>query len=78
MAVLPRDDALARRKVAWVWALSFVPVLLIAVALMHFGIDLTLGLTEFGLAMLAGNLAFVPASWLRGRASTPVDSGRPS
>jgi len=46
----------------WVRPLR-APVLLAAI-LMHAGIDLTLGLTEFGLAMLAGNLAFLPAGWL--------------
>ena len=33
--------------------------------LMHIGIGLALGLIEFGLAMIAGNLAFVSGRWLR-------------
>ena len=49
-----------------IWVRPLRPLLLAAAVLMHLGIDLTLGLTEFGLAMLAGNLAFVSGPWLRG------------
>jgi hypothetical protein len=34
--------------------------------LMHLGIDFILGLTEFGLTMIAANLAFVSGAWIRG------------
>ena len=34
-------------------------MMVVAMILLHVGIDLTLGLTEFSLAMIAGNLAFV-------------------
>jgi hypothetical protein len=54
-----------------VWVRKLRPALLVAVALMHLGIDLLLGLTEFGLAMLAANLAFVSGPWLRGLVSGP-------
>jgi hypothetical protein len=49
-----------------VWIRPLRPLVLVAMALMHFGIDLLLGLTEFGLAMIAANLAFVSGAWLRG------------
>ena len=49
-----------------IWVRKLRPLLLVAVASMHLGIDLLLGLTEFGLAMLAANLAFVSGPWLRG------------
>lgn len=48
-----------------VWVRKLRPLLLGSVVLMHIGIDLTLGLTEFAVAMLAGNLAFVSGPWLR-------------
>lgn len=48
-----------------IWSRILRPLLLASVCLMHVGIDLTLGLTEFGLAMVAGNLAFVSGPWLR-------------
>ena len=61
-----------------VWVPALRPLLLAVVVLMHAGVALTLGLTEFGLAMAAGNLAFVSGPWLRslvtGRSSSP--SGR--
>jgi len=49
-----------------IWFKPLRPLLIASVFLMHVGIDLTLGLTEFGLAMLAGNLAFASGPWLRG------------
>lgn len=48
-----------------IWARKLRPLLLALVVLLHIGIDVALGLTEFGLAMLAGNLAFVSGPWLR-------------
>ena len=50
-----------------VWVRRLRPIMVVAMILLHVGIDLTLGLTEFSLAMIAGNLAFVVGSWLRGR-----------
>jgi hypothetical protein len=47
-----------------IWVPKLRPLMLAAVAAMHLSIDLMLGLTEFGLAMLAANLAFVPGSYL--------------
>lgn len=52
-----------------VWVRVLRPLVLVSMFLLHLGIDLTLGLTEFGLAMLAGNLAFVDGRWLRGLAA---------
>ena len=43
-----------------VWVRPLRPLLLVGAIAMHVSIDLTLGLTEFGLAMIAGNLAFLP------------------
>jgi len=54
-----------------IWFKPLRPLLMASVVLMHVGIDLTLGLTEFGLAMLAGNLAFVSGPWL-GRLFTRI------
>jgi predicted DCC family thiol-disulfide oxidoreductase YuxK len=48
-----------------IWVRVLRPLVIVSAALLHVGIDLTLGLTEFGLAMLAGNLAFVSGPWLR-------------
>jgi predicted DCC family thiol-disulfide oxidoreductase YuxK len=48
-----------------IWVRPIRPILLAAVVLLHVGIGLTLGLTEFSLAMVAGNLAFASGSWLR-------------
>lgn len=50
---------------ALIWVRVLRPLLLGYAVLLHLGIDLSLGLTEFGLVMLAGNLAFVPGRWLR-------------
>ena len=49
-----------------IWVRPLRPLVLAAVVAMHVGIDRTLGLTEFGLAMMAGNIAFVSGPWLRG------------
>jgi predicted DCC family thiol-disulfide oxidoreductase YuxK len=48
-----------------IWIRPLRPLVLTAVVLMHAGIGLTLGLGEFSLAMIAGNLAFVSGPWLR-------------
>ncbi len=45
-----------------VWVRPLRPLLIAGAVAMHLGIDLTLGLTEFGLAMIAGNLAFLHRS----------------
>jgi Vitamin K-dependent gamma-carboxylase len=50
-----------------IWVRVFRPLMLVGMVLLHLGIDQTLGLTEFSLAMIAGNLAFVSGRWLRGR-----------
>jgi hypothetical protein len=50
--------------VALIWVRGLRPLVLISVVMMHLGIALTMGLTEFSLAMIVGNLAFVPAHWL--------------
>lgn len=48
-----------------IWKPRFRPWMLGAVVLMHAGIALMLGLTEFSLAMLTGNIAFVSGSRIR-------------
>jgi predicted DCC family thiol-disulfide oxidoreductase YuxK len=49
-----------------IWARPLRPLVLAAIVMMHVGIGLTApGLIIFGLAMMAGNLAFVPGGWLR-------------
>jgi hypothetical protein len=48
-----------------VWVRVLRPIMVVGMILLHVGIDLTLGLTEFSLAMIAGNLAFVSGAWLR-------------
>jgi hypothetical protein len=47
-----------------IWFRGWRPWMLAAAALMHAGIALGMGLTEFSMAMVAGNLAFVPSAWL--------------
>ena len=55
-----------------IWVPVFRPLFLAGMIGLHLGIDQTLGLTEFSLSMIAGNLAFVPARWLRGRFRRPA------
>jgi hypothetical protein len=55
---------------ALVWVRILRPIMVAAMITLHLGIEATLGLTEFSLAMIAGNLAFVSGSWLRGVRST--------
>jgi predicted DCC family thiol-disulfide oxidoreductase YuxK len=56
-----------------IWVRIVRPILLAGVAAMHVGIAIVSpGLTEFALAMLAGNLAFVSGAWLRGLVADPA------
>jgi len=56
----------------WIWRTR--PLMLVAVTLLHLGIAVVSpGLTEFGLAMIAGNLAFVSGVWLRSLATGGAD-----
>jgi predicted DCC family thiol-disulfide oxidoreductase YuxK len=48
-----------------IWNRRLRPWLIGAMVMLHLGIDVTLGLTEFGLVMIAGNLAFTSGAWLR-------------
>lgn len=49
-----------------IWVPVLRPLVLLTAVLMHVGIAISApGLTEFGLAMFAGNLAFVSGPWLR-------------
>ena len=48
-----------------IWSRPLRPTLIAAAVALHAGIGLTLGLVEFGLAMVAGNLAFASGPWLR-------------
>lgn len=48
-----------------VWVRPIRPLMMAAIVFMHVGIGVTLGLTEFSLAMIAGNLAFCDGRWLR-------------
>jgi hypothetical protein len=57
-----------------VWVPVLRPLMLIGMILLHVGIDLTMGLREFSLAMIAGNLAFVSGPWLRGEFRRPGQS----
>jgi hypothetical protein len=54
-----------------IWVRKLRPLILASVILLHLGIDLLLGLTEFGLAMIAANLAFVSGPWLRSLMTGP-------
>ena len=48
-----------------IWVKPVRPFWIAAVLTMHLAIGLTLGLFEFSLAMVAGNLAFASGPWLR-------------
>jgi hypothetical protein len=50
-----------------IWIRIFRPLMIAGMVLLHVGIDMTLGLTEFSLAMIAANLAFIPGRVFRGR-----------
>lgn len=58
-----------------IWNRRLRPLMIAVAVMMHGMIDLTLGLTEFGLAMVAGNLAFCFGPWLRSLV-TGADPGR--
>ena len=58
-----------------IWNRYLRPLMIAGMVLLHLGIDQTLGLTEFSLAMIAGNLAFVSGRSLRGRSRVPDSSG---
>ena len=64
---------------ALVWPRLTRPVVLALAAAVHLGIGLTMGMMEFGLAMIVANLAFVPAAtWRRLLpSSSPVSPSRP-
>jgi uncharacterized membrane protein YphA (DoxX/SURF4 family) len=67
---------------ALIWPRLTRPVFLAMAALVHLGIGLTMGMMEFGLAMLVANLAFVPAAtwrrWLPDSSPSALPSPRPS
>jgi predicted DCC family thiol-disulfide oxidoreductase YuxK len=57
-----------------IWVKVLRPIVVAAVLAMHLGIALTApGLAEFGLAMIAANLAFVSGPWLRSLVAGRVD-----
>ena len=63
---------------ALIWVRPLRPLLLACIVVLHLGIGLTApGLSEFGLAMIAGNLAFVSGPWLRSLV-TGVERSRPA
>jgi predicted DCC family thiol-disulfide oxidoreductase YuxK len=50
----------------FIWIPIFRPLMIAGAVVLHVGIAIVApGLTEFGLAMIAGNLAFCSAAWLR-------------
>lgn len=51
-----------------IWNRGWRPWLLAGAVGMHLAIALSMGLTVFSFAMIAGNLAFVPPAWLHGLA----------
>jgi hypothetical protein len=54
-----------------IWVRKLRPLIIASMILLHLGIDLILGLTEFGLTMIAANFAFITGAWLRELASGP-------
>jgi hypothetical protein len=48
-----------------IWIRKLRPMLIMSVVALHVGIDIILGLTEFGLAMIVANIAFISGPWLR-------------
>ncbi len=58
-----------------IWVRKLRPLVLVAALLLHVGIDVLLGLTEFGIAMIAANLAFVPGAVFRDAGSKPANTG---
>ncbi len=51
--------------IALVWVGPLRPLIVGSAILMHVGIGMTLGLWEFGLTMIVGNVAFFSGPWLR-------------
>jgi hypothetical protein len=49
-----------------IWPRKIRPLVIASVVGLHVGIDMMLGLTEFGLAMIVANIAFTSGFWLRG------------
>jgi hypothetical protein len=49
----------------FIWVPKLRPLVIASMVLLHLGNDLMLGLTEFGLTMIAANLAFVSGLWIR-------------
>ena len=49
-----------------IWFRKLRPLVITSVVFLHVGIDLMLGLTEFGLAMIVANITFMSGFWLRG------------
>jgi Vitamin K-dependent gamma-carboxylase len=58
-----------------IWVRKLRPLVIVSVVLLHLGIDLMLGLTEFGLTMIVANLSFVSGEWLRILFSPATPSG---
>jgi predicted DCC family thiol-disulfide oxidoreductase YuxK len=53
-----------------IWSRLIRPLMIMGMVALHLGIAIVApGLTEFGLAMIAANLAFVPGGWLRSLAT---------
>jgi hypothetical protein len=50
---------------ALIWPRLSRPLVLVIAVAVHLGIGLTMGMMEFGLAMIVANLAFVPAGFFR-------------
>jgi hypothetical protein len=59
----------------FIWIGITRPLMVIGAVLLHLGIAVVSpGLTEFGLAMIVGNLAFVSGAWLRSLATGEADA----
>jgi hypothetical protein len=63
-----------------IWPRLTRPLMLALAVALHLGIGLCMGMMTFGLAMLVGNLAFVPPAvvrrWLDGPAGDPAGGGQ--
>jgi predicted DCC family thiol-disulfide oxidoreductase YuxK len=59
-----------------VWVKRTRPIMIAGMVMLHLGIAvMSPGLTEFALAMIVANLAFVSGTWLRSRAVGPSQPG---
>lgn len=56
-----------------IWVRPLRPLVIASAILLHLGIDLSLGLFEFGLVMTAANFAFIPGDRLRALWERPPD-----